>query len=253
MLQSIFTQDRWEPVARVAGDPKRYPRFMTANPERDPTGQSKRSDDRDEAVWRRLMEARRQRVPFANETSQVANAGLDMSRTVAVTRLLDLLTKGRIEFEMRTHPVPRHARHLASMWEAGLSATVRATLMSMDGRPVLVAVPADRKIDVPAVRARTGASGVSVLRGDRGIGLIGWEGMEGQPGALPCLPEMFDAHLLFDQELTEAGPIAVGLGGGQSIRCDGRQLADELGATVFRCVGRTRLLPQGGMIHDPPR
>ncbi|HAH15762.1 MAG TPA: hypothetical protein DCL45_06980, partial [Chloroflexi bacterium] len=178
--------------------------------------------------------------------------GLVMSQTVAVTRLLDLVSTSRIDFETRSHPEPRHARHLASIWEVGLSATVRATLMSMDGRPVLVAVPADRKIDALGVRARTGASTISVLRGDRGVGRVGWEGMEGQPGALPCVPEMFGASLLIDPELTDAGPIVVGLGGGQSLRCDGMQFAEALGARVIRCVGRTRLLPQGGMVDDPP-
>ncbi len=252
MLQVISGQDHLKLVAGVDGDPNGYPRFMTAIPERDPSEQADPFDSRDELVWRRLMEARRQKAVLARDASGGANEGVVMSRAVAVTRLLDLISTSHIDFETRSHPEPRHARHLASIWEVGLSATVRATLMSMDGRPVLVAVPADRKIDALGVRVRTGASTISVLRGDRGVGRVGWEGMEGQPGALPCVPEMFGASLLIDPEVTDAGPIVVGLGGGQSLRCDGVQFAEALGATVIRCVGRTRLLPQGGMVDDPP-
>ncbi|MSQ44169.1 MAG: hypothetical protein EXR45_08185 [Chloroflexi bacterium] len=226
---------------------------MTTNPEGDPTGQANPSAGRDETVSRRLAEARRRKAVLRSEQGDVSTPGGVMSRTVAVTRFLDLMAVRHIEFEMRTHHEARHARHLASMWEVGLSATVRATLMAMDGSPVLFAVPADRKIDAPGVRARMGVVAISVLRGDRGVGRVGWEGMEGHPGALPCLPDMFGASLMIDPELTGSGPIVIGLGGGQSIRCDGTRLAEACGGTVIRCVGRTRLLPEGGMVDDPPR
>jgi hypothetical protein len=161
MLQAISGQDHLKPVAGVDGDPNGYPRFMTAIPERDPSEQADPFDSRDELVWRRLMEARRQKAVLAREASGGANDGLVMSRTVAVTRLLDLISTSHIDFETRSHPEPRHARHLASIWEVGLSATVRATLMSMDGRPVLVAVPADRKIDAKASVALTVSGGAA--------------------------------------------------------------------------------------------
>lgn len=226
---------------------------MTTNPEGDPTGQANPSGGRDETVWRRLAEARLRTTAFTGDQGDVSAPDVAVSRSVAVARLLDLMASRHIEFETRTHHEARHARHLASMWGVALSATVRATLMAMDGNPVLVAVPADRKIDAPGVRARMGAVAIVVLRGDRGVGRSGWEGMEGPPGALPCLPEMFGASLMIDPELTGLGRIVIGLGGGQSIRCDGTRFAEECAATVIRCVGRTRLLPEGGMVDDPPR
>ncbi len=225
---------------------------MTINPEGDPTEQANPSGGRDETVWRRLAEARLRKTIFMGEQGDVSTPDVAVSQGVAVTRLLDLMASRHIGFEMRTHHEARHARHLSSMWEVALSTTVRATLMAIDGSPVLVAVPADRKIDAPGVRARIGAVAIAVLRGDRGVGLLGWVGMEGQPGALPCLPGMFGASLMIDPELTGSGPIVVGLGGGQSFRCDGTLFAEACGGTVIRCVGRTRLLPEGGMVVDPP-
>ena len=73
MLQAISGQDHLKLVAGVDGDPNGYPRFMTAIPERDPSDQADPFDRRDELVWRRLMDARRQKAVLAREASGVAN------------------------------------------------------------------------------------------------------------------------------------------------------------------------------------
>ena len=113
------------------------------------------------------------------------------------------LTDAGEPYELRAHEPARHARHLAALWSLPLDEAIRATLFYASPQaappgpgsapadvpaPVLVLVPADRKIAAPRLRELLGAAELRVLRADRGVGRVGWRGLPGAPGALPAVP-----------------------------------------------------------------
>lgn len=175
----------------------------------------------------------------------VVNAG-------AADQLLGELRRLRIAHVVRTHEPARHARHLAALWEARLDEVGRATLFYADGAAILCLVPADRKVSAPRLRDLLSAGDVRVLRGDRGVGRLGWSNMPGAPGALPAVPAMFAARGLVDERVVAHGRVAVALGEGRSVSLSPVDYVRVVGADVARFSGTTRLLPEGGMVDERP-
>ena len=204
-----------------------------------------RNVTRDVEIWQALRSARVR--PEA--TDPIALVG---SLTDARDAFLGQVRASRVEFEVREHDPVRHARHLAAIWGRALSATVRATLFDADGDRVLVGVPADRKVEAPRLRAVLRVDRLAVLRADRGVGRLGWVNLPGDPGPLPGLPRPFDARLLVDPELLAQDDVVLSLDPTSSVRVAPNAYVTVLGGVVVECVGRTRLLPEGGALDSPP-
>src|SRR5436190_11083957 len=170
----------------------------------------------------------------------------------AADRLLQVLQQLNVAFALRTHESPRHARHLAALWQIPLHEAGRATLLASDGAPLLVVVPADRKIGAPRLRTLLGAADLRVLRGDRGVGRIGWAGLPPPPGALPAVPAMFGARALVDELVWRSPRLVIAVDGTRSIALSPADYQHAAGAETARIAGTTRLLPHGGMVEDDP-
>ena len=170
----------------------------------------------------------------------------------AAAALLVALCRLGIPHVVREHEAARHARHLASIWEVALDAAARATLFQADDHVVLVVVPADRKVSAPVLREALGASFLRVLRGDRGVGRLGWVGLPGAPGPLPALPAAFAAACLVDEVVLASPRLIISLEPTRSLALPPDDYVRVAHATLGRFVGATRLLPEGGMVDDPP-
>ena len=204
-----------------------------------------RSASRDAEIWQALREAR----PRPEPSDPVAAVG---SLVAASDAFLAQLRATAVAHEVREHEPVRHARHLASMWGRTLGSTVRATLFDADGERILVAVPADRKIEAPRLREVLGVDRLAVLRADRGVGRLGWVNLPGDPGPLPGLPGPLGARLIADPELFGNVDVVVSLGPLISVRVDPDAYLSALGGEAVECIGRTRLLPGGGAVGSPP-
>jgi hypothetical protein len=176
------------------------------------------------------------------------------------------LTDAGEPYELRAHEPARHARHLAALWSLPLDEAIRATLFYASPQaappgpgsapaavpaPVLVLVPADRKIAAPRLRELLGAAELRVLRADRGVGRVGWRGLPGAPGALPAVPALFGARLLVDVLVLRHRRVVLTLEPGRSLALSPRALLRLAGGQEVSTTGRTRLLPEGGMVRDP--
>lgn len=195
-------------------------------------------------------------------------SGLETIDVDAGQRFLAALQRLQRAHELRRHEPARHARHLAALWEVPLHEVGRATLFESDGEAVLAVVPADRKVSAPRFRALLGASGLHVLRGDRGVGRLGWARLPGERGALPAVPRMFGARCFVDARVMESSRLVLSLvlptsmmlpieglsigrrAGGHSLMVRPQDYVDATGAVVAGISGTTRLLPQGGMIDE---
>jgi prolyl-tRNA editing enzyme YbaK/EbsC (Cys-tRNA(Pro) deacylase) len=192
---------------------------------------------------------------FASRPNHVSLPHLDRLASVhleAPDHFLQALQRRNVEH--RAHEPVRHARHLASIWAAALSEAGRATLFYADGRPVLALVPADRKVSAPTFKVVLGVSDLRVLRGDRGVGRLGWRHMPGEPGALPAVPGMFGAICYVDRRVFESERLIVSLGGGRSVALSPQAYVEVTAAILESFTGTTRLLPEGGMVNEvvPP-
>ena len=188
--------------------------------------------------------------------------------------LLRRLSDGGEPSQLRTHEPARHARHLAALWSLPLDEAIRATLFyaapqpPLDASPpreppppasapadppppVLVLVPADRKIAAPRLRELLDAAELRVLRADRGVGRVGWRGLPGAPGALPAVPGLYGARLLVDALVLRHPRVVLTLEPGRSLSLSPQALLRLAGGQVVSTAGRTRLLPEGGMVRDP--
>ena len=159
----------------------------------------------------------------------------------AIERFLAALQQAGIAFELRQHEPPRHARHLAALWQAELQQAARATLLAADDQRVLAVVPADRKISAPRLRALLGARELRVLRGDRGVGRMGWDGLPGPPGALPALPALFGARAVVEPLILQSPRLILALEPGRSIALVSDDYARAIQAQMASFSGRTRL------------
>jgi prolyl-tRNA editing enzyme YbaK/EbsC (Cys-tRNA(Pro) deacylase) len=155
-----------------------------------------------------------------------------------------------IAHELRRHEPARHARHLAALWQAALPEAGRATLFAADAAAVLCLVPADRKVSAPRLRDLLGAADLRVLRGDRGVGRIGWLNLPAPPGALPGVPGIYGARCLVDERVLALARLIVALDPGRSVRLRPDDYVRASGAAVARFTGSTRLLAGGGMVDD---
>jgi prolyl-tRNA editing enzyme YbaK/EbsC (Cys-tRNA(Pro) deacylase) len=151
---------------------------------------------------------------------------------------------------VREHEPARHARHLASIWSVSLPEAGRATLFDAGGRPVLVLVPADRKVAAPRLRQLLDVEELRVLRGDRGVGRIGWRGLPGEPGALPAVPAVFRAGILVERLVLAQPRLVVAVAPGCSVSLSPADDLRVTGAETVSLAGRTRLLPGGGMVVE---
>ena len=170
---------------------------------------------------------------------------------LAAVERFDAAVRGSgVWFEAREHEHARHARHLASLWGGNLHDAARATLLAANGSAVLAVLPADRKIGAPRLRALLGAADLRVLRGDRGVGRVGWLGLLPPPGVLPAVPGLFGAASIVDELATLGGRLIVALSPTRSLALAPGDYVRLTGARVLRFAGTTRLLPQGGMVDD---
>ncbi|HEX2325657.1 MAG TPA: hypothetical protein VHQ00_09675, partial [Chloroflexota bacterium] len=96
-----------------------------------------------------------------------------------------------------------------------------------------------------------GAAELRVLRADRGVGRVGWRGLPGAPGALPAVPALFGARLLVDVLVLRHRRVVLTLEPGRSLALSPRALLRLAGGQEVSTTGRTRLLPEGGMVRDP--
>lgn len=151
---------------------------------------------------------------------------------------------------VRAHAPLRHARHLAQVWGVALAQAGRATLFGADAGPVLALVPADRKVSAPRLRGLLGATDLRVLRGDRGVGRVGWAGLAGEPGALPAVPEMYDAECWVDERVLTLTQIVVTVEPTRSVALAPADYVRLTDARVAAFTGRTRLLDEGGMVLE---
>jgi hypothetical protein len=165
---------------------------------------------------------------------------------------LGALARAGVPYEVRRHEPARHARHLAALWGVPLQVAGRATLFYADGAPVLVVVPADRKVAAPLLRGVLGVADLRVLRGDRGVGRVGWQGLPGEPGALPAVPALYGARGLVEGGVLAQPRLIVAVDPGRSVALAPGDYVAVTGAGAARFAGRTRLLPEGGMVDDPP-
>jgi hypothetical protein len=90
-----------------------------------------------------------------------------------------------------------------------------------------------------------------VVRGDRGVGRVGWQGLPGEPGALPAVPGLYSARALLEVELLDLPEVLLTIAPGRSVALAPSAYAGVVGAATARFAGRTRLLPEGGMVRDP--
>ena len=116
---------------------------------------------------------------------------------------------------------------------------------------MLVLVPADRKIAAPRLRELPGVAELRVLRADRGVGRVGWRGAPRGARALPAVPALFGAHLLVDVLVLRHRRVVLTLEPGRSLALSPRALLRLAGGQEVSTTGRTRLLPEGGMVRDP--
>ena len=184
-------------------------------------------------------------------------AALDLAAPAA---LLRAVRAAGVAHEVRTHEPARHARHLAALWGVPLPEAGRATLFfaapgapddaggapgeggtAPPRRPVLVLVPADRKIGAPRLRRRLAADELRVLRADRGVGRLGWAGLPGAPGALPAVPGLFFARALLDDLLFERPRVVLTLEPGRSLALSPGDYQRAAGAERVDVAGHTRL------------
>jgi prolyl-tRNA editing enzyme YbaK/EbsC (Cys-tRNA(Pro) deacylase) len=125
-------------------------------------------------------------------------------------------------------------------------------LLAVDGAPLLAVVPADRKIGAPRLRTLLGATELRVLRGDRGVGRVGWAGLPPPPAALPAVPAIYDAECMVDELVMRLPRLVVALDGTRSMGLAPADFVRLTQARIGRFVGTTRLLPAGGMVEDDP-
>lgn len=166
----------------------------------------------------------------------------------ALPRFLHALS--RVPHELRRHEPARHARHLASLWGVRLGEAGRATLFYADGGAVLVVVPADRKVSTPRLRALLDVDDLRVLRGDRGVGRVGWAGLGETAGALPALPALYGAGALVDPLALAPSRLVITLEPSRSVAIAPSDYVALVGARVARVAGSTQLLEAGGMVDD---
>jgi hypothetical protein len=159
----------------------------------------------------------------------------------AADAFLTRLRERHAPFDCRTHAPARHARHLAQLWGVPLHAAGRATLLMADMRPVLALVPADRKISAQRIRPLLHAGDLRVLRGDRGVGRLGWRDLPGPPGALPAVPGVFAAASWVDTEVLEIPALVVALDGTRSLRLRPQDYVAACHSHVESFIGTTRL------------
>jgi prolyl-tRNA editing enzyme YbaK/EbsC (Cys-tRNA(Pro) deacylase) len=194
--------------------------------------------------------AGRARARPPREQPDSAFLHLASADAAAPARLLDLVKTAGVAHELREHEPARHARHLASLWGAALPEAGRATLFYADGRGVLVVVPADRKVSAPLLREVLGAGELRVLRGDRGVGRLGWHNLDGLAGALPAVPALYGAPLYVDERVMALPRLIVALTTTRSVALAPDDYVRITGGTVARFTGATRLLPEGGMVRE---
>lgn len=169
---------------------------------------------------------------------------------MAPTALLQSLAAAAVPYDIRRHDPARHARHLAAIWGIPLPEAGRATLFDAGGAPVLVLVPADRKVSAPRLRSVLGVTDLRVLRGDRGVGRTGWRGLPGEPGVLPAVPRLYGARCLVEELVLNRERLVVSLEAGRSVALLPADYVRVVGAATARFAGGTRLLPEGGMITE---
>jgi prolyl-tRNA editing enzyme YbaK/EbsC (Cys-tRNA(Pro) deacylase) len=176
--------------------------------------------------------------------------GLLAVDAAAVEGFLAALRAAGVPHTVRTHEPARHARHLAALWRVPLPHAGRATLFAADGSPVLALVPANRKVSAPRLAAVVGAAELRVLRGDRGVGRLGWRGLPEPVGALSGVPGLYGARV-YVEELVLTGPeLIIALDPGRSVRLHPEAYVLVTEGTVAPFAGTTRLLPEGGMIDE---
>ncbi len=123
-------------------------------------------------------------------------------------RLLRFLSENHVDYRLVEHTNAYAARDVAN--RAGISQAVfaKTVLVRIDGKPAMVVLPADSRIDFALLRATAGAAEVTLCpQGECELSFPDCE-----PGAMPPLGPLYELEVYVSGNLLRADRIAFNAG-----------------------------------------
>jgi Ala-tRNA(Pro) deacylase len=122
-------------------------------------------------------------------------------------RLLDLLRERGVAHRVLEHPEARTSEEASRLRGTPLEAGAKALVCAADDRPVLVVVPAHRRLDGRAFRRLAGVRSVRMIEPDRVFDLVG-----APIGAVPPFGRLFGLPTYADHAVANREEIAFNAG-----------------------------------------